>query len=36
VVRVRNGKIISTDHYFDSMTMLVQLGVAPAPAASMT
>jgi len=36
VVRVRDGKIISTDHYFDSMTMLVQLGVAPAPAASMT
>lgn len=30
IVRTRDGKIASTDHYFDLMTMLAQLGVAPA------
>jgi steroid delta-isomerase-like uncharacterized protein len=30
VVTVTNGKITATDHYFDSMTMLSQLGVLPA------
>jgi steroid delta-isomerase-like uncharacterized protein len=30
VVRMRDGEIVSVDHYFDSMSMLVQLGVAPA------
>jgi len=30
VLTIRDGKIAEVDHYFDSMTMLVQLGVAPA------
>ena len=29
VVRVRDGKIARTDHYFDLMSMFAQLGVAP-------
>jgi len=33
VLRISNGKIASTDHYFDLMTMLVQLGAVPAPQA---
>jgi steroid delta-isomerase-like uncharacterized protein len=31
VLRIVNGKIASTDHYFDLMTMLVQLGAVPQP-----
>ena len=30
VIQVRNGKLASTDHYFDMMTLLVQLGAIPA------
>ena len=30
VIQVREGKIAVTDHYFDLMTMLVQLGVTAA------
>jgi steroid delta-isomerase-like uncharacterized protein len=30
VSKIHDGKIARTDHYFDLMTMLVQLGVTPA------
>jgi steroid delta-isomerase-like uncharacterized protein len=30
VITIHDGKIVRTDHYFDLMTMLVQLGVTPA------
>jgi steroid delta-isomerase-like uncharacterized protein len=33
VVTVRDGKIARTDHYFDLLSMLTQLGVVPAQAA---
>jgi steroid delta-isomerase-like uncharacterized protein len=29
VITIRDGKPAATDHYFDLLTMLVQLGVAP-------
>jgi steroid delta-isomerase-like uncharacterized protein len=32
VVTVRDGKIARTDHYFDVLTLLTQLGVAAGPA----
>ncbi len=30
VYQIRNGKIVSVHHYYDMMTMLEQLGLAPA------
>lgn len=33
VMRVRDGRVVAQDHYFDLMTLLVQLGVMPVPAA---
>lgn len=31
---VQGGRIVRQDHYFNAMTMLVQLGAVPAPAAA--